>query len=410
MTPLLVALYAAQLLIAAGFAAFAILSRLHEEVAFPPEMRGAIFARLMHRGRLELVLALVGLEAVALAWMAVTIHRGLAAPGGAAHGALTVVAAAASAIVVTVAGIGIASARPVLTAVIVSWPLMPVFVVFRPLARAFLRGAGLVFPNLPREIASPFFLFPAPKDTEATGFIEHKGSSLIRSIQEFGVKKVREVMVPRIDIFALDVHTPLDEVRRRVSAAGHSRVPVFDGTIDRIVGVLYVKDLLKVAPGEDVRLDRGRLVREAHFVPEGKKIDALLREFQLEKNHIAVVVDEYGGTAGIVTLEDILEEIVGEILDEYDQEPPLVRQTGPRRYAAAGWTPIEHLNRALGIELPADDVDTLGGFIYNLIGRVPEEGEEVEWEGVRFRVGRLEGRRIVEVMLWLPERAPENGS
>lgn len=410
MTPLLVALYAAQLLIAAGFAAFAILARLHEEAAFPAGMRGAVFARLMHRGRLELLLTLVGLEAVVLSWIVVAIDRGLAAAGGAAHGTLAVTAAAASAIVVTVAGIGTASARPARTAVVVSWPLAPVFAVCRPLARAFLRATGLVFPNLPREIASLFFLFPAPRDTETKGFIEHKGSSLIHSIQEFGVKKVREVMVPRIDIFALDVHLPLEEVRRRVSAAGHSRVPVYDGAIDRIVGVLYVKDLLTVAPGEEVRLDRGRLVREVHFVPEGKKIDALLREFQREKNHIAVVVDEYGGTAGIVTLEDILEEIVGEILDEYDQEPPLVRQTGPRRWVAAGWTPIEHLDRALGLELPADDVDTLGGFIYNLIGRVPEEGEEVAWEGVRFRVGKLEGRRIVEVMLWLPERAPDSAS
>jgi len=214
---------------------------------------------------------------------------------------------------------------------------------------------------------------------------------------------VREVMVPRIDVFALDIHTPYEEIREKVASAGHSRFPVYDGSIDRIVGMLYVKDLLKIPPDETVRLDRGRLVREAYFVPEGKKLDDLLREFQRGKKHMAVVVDEYGGTSGIVTLEDILEEIVGEILDEYDHELPPVRQTGARQYVAAGSVGIDALNAALSVSLPADEVDTLGGFLYNLIGRVPEEGDEVEFAGVRFRISRLEGQRIIEVVIWLPE-------
>jgi CBS domain containing-hemolysin-like protein len=411
MIPLLAVLYAFQFVIAAGFAAFATLSRLHEEAAFPAGTRGAVFARHMHRGRLHLVLTLLGLEAVLLSCVAVILHRWIASGGSPLHALAAVAAIAASVIAVTVAGFGVATASPTLAAVAVSWPLMPVYLAFRPVSELFLRVVGLVFPNLPREIASPFFLFPPPRDTGAEGFIGHKGSSLIRSIQEFGVKKVREVMVPRIDIFALDAHTTLSEARRAVSAAGHSRVPVFDGAIDRIVGMLHVKDLLKVPAGNgEARLDRLRIVREAHFVPESKKIDALLREFQREKKHMAVVVDEYGGTSGIVTLEDILEEIVGEILDEYDHEPPLVRRIAPRQYAAAGRSPIDRLNAALGISLPADDVDTLGGFIYNLVGRVPEEGEEVSYEGIRFRVGRLEGQRIVEVIVWLSDRALEGDS
>jgi CBS domain containing-hemolysin-like protein len=293
--------------------------------------------------------------------------------------------------------------NPARVALIASYPLLPVYLVFRPLAELFLRVVSIAFPNLPREMASPFFLFPGARGAGAEGFIEDKGSRLIRSIQEFGVKKVREVMVPRIDIFALDVHTSVDEIREQVSAAGHSRVPVYDGGIDRIVGMLYVKDLLKIPPGEAVRFERGRLIREAYFVPEGKKIDDLLREFQRGKKHMAVVVDEYGGTSGIVTLEDILEEIVGEILDEYDHEPLLVRQTGPREYVAAGWVAIDHVNASLGISLPSDEVDTLGGFLYNLIGRVPEEGEEIALDRMRFRINRLEGQRIVEVTVWLPE-------
>ena len=321
------ALYAFQFVIAAGFAAFAMLSRLHEETAFPEGMRAAVFARYMHRGRLHLILTLLGLEAVLLSGVAVILHRWIAAGGSSLHALAAVAAIAASVIAITVAGFGVATMSPARVAAAVSWPLMPVYLAFRPVSGLFLRAVGLVFPNLPREIASPFFLFPSPRNTGAEGFIEHKGSTLIRSIQEFGVTKVREVMVPRIDIFALDAHTTLSQARRAVSAAGHSRVPVYEGTIDRIVGMLHVKDLLKVPAGNgEARLDRLRIVREAHFVPESKKIDALLREFQREKKHMAVVVDEYGGTSGIVTLEDILEEIVGEILDEYDHEPPLVRR------------------------------------------------------------------------------------
>ena len=401
---LLALLFAVQFLIAGGFAAFGIVARAHEDAAFPREMRGSFCPRLMHRGRLHLMLSLLGLEAIVLSGIAVILHRGIGEGQVWQYAILSVLAIAVSVVAVTVAAFGVASMNPVRFALISSYFLLPVYLLFRPLAELFLRVVSVAFPNLPREMASPFFLFSGARDDRADGFLEDKGSRLIRSIQEFGVKKVREVMVPRIDIFALDVRTPIEEVRELASGAGHSRVPVFDGSIDRVVGLLYVKDLLKIPPGEAVRLDRGLLVREAYFVPEGKKIDDLLREFQLGKKHMAVVVDEYGGTSGIVTLEDILEEIVGEILDEYDHEPPLVRQTGPRQFVAAGWVTIEHLNAALAVSLPSDEVDTLGGFLYNLIGRVPEEGEEVGFAGIRFRISRLEGQRIVEVVVWLPEK------
>jgi CBS domain containing-hemolysin-like protein len=397
-------LFAAQLVISGGFAAFGIVSRLHVDKVFPPEMRGSFCPRLMHRGRFHLIVALLGLETMVFSAVAVILARWIDAGASWQLALLSIVTAAASVTVVTVAGFGVASMNPARFALVASYVLLPVYLVFRPLAELFLRAVALVFPNLPREMASPFFLFPRTVDADSAGFIEDKGSKLIHSIQQFGVKKVRDVMVPRIDISALDIHTPLDEVREKVAGVGHSRVPVYSGSIDKIVGILYVKDLVKVPPGEQARLERGRLVRDAYFVPEGKKIDALLREFQRGKKHMAVVVDEYGGTAGIVTLEDILEEIVGEILDEYDHEPPLVRETGVRQYAVAGWVTIDQLNAALGVSLPSDEVDTLGGFLYNLIGRVPVEGEEVVHEGMRFRIDRLEGQRIVEVIVWLPEQ------
>jgi CBS domain containing-hemolysin-like protein len=301
---------------------------------------------------------------------------------------------------VSVAGVGVATIDPRRYAFVVSYPLLPIYLLFKPLNVLFLKIVSLVFPSLPSEIASPFFIFTA-EQPGGEGFIEENGSRLMHSIVEFGVKKVREVMVPRIDVTALDILTPVDEVREIVSDAGHSRVPVYEGSIDRIAGILYVKDLLRTEAGGDAsRLER--LLREPYFVPEGKKIDDLLREFQLEKKHIAIVVDEYGGTSGIVTLEDILEEIVGEIHDEYDQEGPLIREAGERRYAAAGRISLHDLNDVLGLDLPMDEVDTLAGFLYELSGSVPNEGETLRYEGLTFTVTRLEGQRISEVMIQFP--------
>jgi magnesium and cobalt transporter len=403
MIAILLGLCAAQFLVAGSFAAFGIVSRLHVDKVFPPRSRGSLCPRVLHRGRFHFMLSLVGVEAIILSLVVLTIRSLVGAVGGTPeHALIPVLAIAAGVMAVTIAGFGAASMNPARFALVSSYPLLPVYLVLRPFVRLFLRVVAFVFPDLPREMARPLFLFPGAEGFEAEGFIDDKGSKLIRSIQEFGVKKVREVMVPRIDVFALDIHTPHEEIREKVATAGHSRVPVYDGSIDHVVGMLYVKDLLKIPPDEAVRLDRGWLVRDAHFVPEGKKLDDLLREFQRGKKHMAVVVDEYGGTSGIVTLEDILEEIVGEILDEYDYELPPVRQTGARQYVAAGSVGIDALNAALHISLPSDEVDTLGGFLYNLIGRVPEEGEEVEFRGIRFKIGRLQGQRIIEVIVWLP--------
>ena len=406
----LVIALAVQFLIAGCFASFGIAARRHVETVFPRDLRGGACARLMHRGRLHLVLALLGFESIVISLIAVILFRvlGGGGPGTAAGlsrlGFLPVASIAALVIVSTVAGFGAASMNPVRFAVVSSYPIFPVYLVFRPFTELFIRLVSVVFPNLLKEMASPFFLFPERRAQGGEGFIADTGSRLFHSIQEFEVKKVRDVMVPRIDVFALDINSPVEEIRDRLASSGHSRVPLYEGSIDRIVGILYVKDLLKIPPGETVRLDRGALARAVQFVPGGKKIDDLLREFQRGKKHMAIVVDEYGGTAGIVTLEDILEEIVGEILDEYDHEPPLVRQIGVNQYAAAGRVAIDDLNAALGLAIPSDEVDTLGGFLYNLIGRVPREGEEISHGGVRFKIARLEGQRIVEVIAWLPEK------
>jgi putative hemolysin len=403
-----VLLLVVQFLVSSGLAAFSIISKLHEDKVFPREMKGGLVPRTLHRGRLHLVIALVCLElivisilAIALFWMLRTGYpaagRGL--PVSAVY---PVIAVIVMVVVVSIAGFGVASRNAKGVAFVLSYPLLPLYLIARPFTGLFLRIVSLVFPNLPRELATPFFLFPGG-DEPGDGFIEENGSRLMHSIVEFGVKKVREVMVPRIDVFALDVHTPLHEVRERVSLAGHSRVLVYDGSIDRVIGILYVKDLVHVCPEEGATPALGRLVREPFYVPEGKKIDEMLREFQRGKKHMAVVVDEYGGTSGIVTLEDILEEIVGEIRDEYDEETPLIRQISKGEYLVAGRTNLGDLSDLLKVTIPADEVDTLGGFLYNLIGRVPEEGEEMEYESIRFKINRLDGQRIAEVLMLMQD-------
>jgi CBS domain containing-hemolysin-like protein len=397
-----------QFLVSSSLAAFSIISKRHEDKVFPKEMKGGLVPRMLHRGRLHLVIALVSLEvvvvsilAIALLWMLRTGYP-LGGRGLPVSAVYPVIAVIIMVVAVSITGFGLASRNAQRVALVMSYPLLPLYLISRPFTGFFLRIVSRVFPDLPRELATPFFLFPGGEES-GEGFIEENGSKLMHSIVEFGVKKVREVMVPRIDVFALDVHTPLHEVRERVSIAGHSRVLVYDGGIDRVVGILYVKDLVRVCPEEGAAPDLSQLVRDPFYVPEGKKIDEMLREFQLRKKHMAVVVDEYGGTSGIVTLEDILEEIVGEIRDEYDEETPLIRQVSKGEYLVAGRTNLGDLNDLLKVAIPADEVDTLGGFLYNLIGRVPEEGEEMEFGSIRFKINRLDGQRIAEVLMELQD-------
>ena len=395
----------AQFLTAGGFTAFTKVSRMSEDRVFPRGAGSNNCPRMIHRGRLHAAIILIAVQIILI----ITLSRVLPAEAGAilewsaGKHYLAVAAVPAAGVILMViaalAGIGLAVRHPAGMARLVSYPFCPVYLLLRPFSSLFLRIISLVFPDLPGELASPFMLIHHPEEP-GEGFIEENGSRLVHSIVEFGEKKVREVMVPRIDVFAIESGMTMTEVRELLAGAGHSRVPVYDGNIDRIVGMLYVKDLVPVAEGEE---DRGieQLTREPYFVPEGKKIDDLLKEFQIKKMHMAIVVDEYGGTSGIVTLEDILEEIVGEIRDEFDHEAPLVRKAGEGRYVVEGRTSLDDLSEVLGRELVSEDVDTLGGFLYNILGRVPEEGEELDYEGMTFRIERLEGQRIAEVVLTL---------
>ena len=402
---MLMLLAAAQFLVAAGFTAFAKISRMSEDRVFPKGSGANSCPRMIHRGRLHAAMLLVAVQVAIVVTVSRILPETVAAilewSAGKHFLAVSAVPAAGVLLMViaALAGIGIAVRHPASMARLVSYPFCPIYVLLRPFSGLLLRIISLVFPDLPGELASPFMLIHHPEEP-GEGFIEDNGSRLVHSIVEFGEKKVREVMVPRIDVFAIEKGITMTEVRDVVSSGGHSRVPVYDGNIDRIVGMLYVKELVTVASGEE---DRGieHLTREPYFVPEGKKIDDLLKEFQIKKIHMAIVVDEYGGTSGIVTLEDILEEIVGEIRDEFDHEEPLVRKAGEGRYVVEGRTSLDDLGEMLGMKLVSEDVDTLGGFLFNLLGRVPEEGEEFEYEGITFRIERLDGQRIAEVVLIL---------
>jgi putative hemolysin len=232
---------------------------------------------------------------------------------------------------------------------------------------------------------------------EEGGVIEEDEKEMIYSIFEFGDTLVREVMVPRIDIVALEVNTPLRNALETIIAAGHSRIPVYEGTIDNIVGLLYAKDLLKVLRDLDLSRSMRPILRPAYFVPGTKKVDELLKELQQRKVHMAIVVDEYGGTAGLVTIEDILEEIVGEIQDEYDKEEPTVEVISPDEVIFSARVALDEVSEVMAVELPSEGGETLGGFIYSQLGRVPVAGDELTFDGLRIIVLQIDGRRIGKV-------------
>ncbi len=233
---------------------------------------------------------------------------------------------------------------------------------------------------------------------EGEGSLEKGERRMIYSIFHFGETLSREIMVPRIDMLALEINTPLEEAVQALSQSGHSRVPVFEETVDNIIGLLYSKDLLKVrSEGQTLAMLRS-LLRPPYFVPEAKKVDELLDEMQARRIHMAVVVDEYGGVAGLVTLEDIVEEIVGEIRDEYDQgEEQKFVQVGPGEYIFNARIDLDEFNELMESHITKDIAETLGGLIYGLVGQAPAVGETVEVEDLTLRVEHVTGRRIRKV-------------
>ncbi len=256
------------------------------------------------------------------------------------------------------------------------------------------------FPKLLESFA--FQIMPLKQKIEAidtgNGFLEKEERELMSSIFDFGDTKVREVMIPRIDMVAVNLNTNKVDALKIIMEAGHSRIPVYDETVDRIVGIVYTKDLLKKIVAED-DFSLGEITREVFFVPESKNIDDLLTEFKKQKKHIAIAVDEYGGTAGLVTLEDIIEEIVGDIQDEFDEEEELVERIDEDSVVCNAKVRLDELNDMFGLKLAEESVDTLGGFLYEKIGKVPRVGDVIPYDAIEFEIRSVLRQRIDKVLI-----------
>jgi CBS domain containing-hemolysin-like protein len=281
-------------------------------------------------------------------------------------------------------------ARPIALVARLLWPLISAInLLTNPLIRWL---SGQASPQLPIVTEEELLLLVNVGEEE--GLIEPDEREMIEGIFSFGDTVVSEVMIPRVDIVALEESAPLDMALDTAIAYGHSRIPVYHETIDRVVGVLYIKDLLPGLRAGAAAVSLPELVRPPYFVPETMKVDALLKDLQTRKVHLAIAVDEYGGTAGLVTIEDLLEEIVGEIQDEYDVEEPSIQIVGEGELIADARVTIDDINDLTGLNLSSAESDRIGGMVFEQLGRVPRVGDQIELsDGVDVTVLSMEGLR-----------------
>ncbi len=280
--------------------------------------------------------------------------------------------------------------------------------VLGPVPQWLVRLGSAVAPNAPRADAA-FFTEEEFRElvdrANESDMIEDTEAELIHSVFELGDTKVRAVMVPRTDMLSIDSGSTLQEAMTLFLQSGYSRIPVIMDTADQVRGILYLKDVAARIHG---RADHGagmlvdQICREVRYVPESKAVGELLQEMQRESTHVAIVIDEYGGTAGLVTLEDLIEEIVGEIVDEYDTERPEIEALPEGRFRVSARTSIDDVGELFGLELDDEEVDTVGGLLAKSLGRVPIVGSEVLLGGLHLRAERLEGRRnrVSHVLAW----------
>jgi Putative Mg2+ and Co2+ transporter CorC len=244
-------------------------------------------------------------------------------------------------------------------------------------------------------------LMEALREARDAGFLDHEAADMIHGVFETAELQVRDIMVPRAQMVVVEREWDLAHLLAQVVDSGHSRYPVVGDSRDEVVGILLAKDLLRVcegASGDGFQLER--VLRKPVFVPESKRVNMLLRDFKRNHQHMAVVADEYGGVAGLVTIEDVLETIVGDIDDEYDDAEiaPILRLDG-RRYAVRGDTPIEDFNRYFECAFPDEDFDTVAGLVIHALGRMPRRGESVRIEPFQFNVQRADSRRVQQLQV-----------
>jgi CBS domain containing-hemolysin-like protein len=274
--------------------------------------------------------------------------------------------------------------------------------VLGPLANGLLKLANILMPGKGLK-EGPYIteqeLRASAEVASSEGEIEEEEKELIHSIFEFGDTIAREVMVPRPDIIACEDDCTLRDIQTLMLEHGYSRIPVFHEDLDDVVGIVFAKDVLRALHEGRMDAPLADIVRPAHFVPESKKAADLLKEMQKEKFHQAMVADEYGSVTGIVSLEDLLEELVGEIADEYDVEEPEMVPMGDGVYRVSGKTSIDDVNEMLEVQLPDEEWDTVGGLVLDIFGKIPNAGDEEEFQGLRFRAEEVNGRRIATVVI-----------
>lgn len=241
-------------------------------------------------------------------------------------------------------------------------------------------------------------------DEEGFSELNHEEKDMIRGIVELSETTVKEVMIPRIDVVFLSSDMDIGEMLRTVIESAHSRFPVYKDTIDNVIGILYAKDLLRyIVKKQDIDVEK--IARPPYFIPESKRINTLLHEFKRRRVHIAIAVDEYGGVSGIVCMEDIIEEIVGDIQDEFDEEEEDIIKIDEKNYLCDTRAYIEDINKQLGIDLPHEDYDTLGGFVFDLFGKIPVKYEKVSYKGINFIVHNMDGHKIKTIKIEKTEQA-----
>ncbi|MBR5516722.1 MAG: HlyC/CorC family transporter [Firmicutes bacterium] len=241
-----------------------------------------------------------------------------------------------------------------------------------------------------------------------SGVLKEEGTKMINSIFAFDDKLAYEIMTPRTDVFSIDIEDPVDEYIDELMKLRHSRIPVCKGDSDNIIGILHIKDyLIKARETKFENVDIESILRKAYFVPDTKNIDSLFIELQKTKQQIAILIDEYGGFSGIVTVEDIIEQVMGNIDDEYDEEEEIIDKVDDNLYLVDGDVSIDDLDEELGIELVSENSETIGGFIIDILGEIPDEhdvGRVVEFEDYKFKIMSIEERRIKRVKIYMPEK------
>ncbi len=289
--------------------------------------------------------------------------------------------------------------RLLMAAATIAWPVLYIFQLYDGFVRR-LAGVAETTPEEQQEEKQEEFLTDL-EHHRIEGVVDREEQEMIESVLELDEMSADEIMTPRTDITAVEVNSDLRTVLDTISGAGHTRVPVYEENIDKIIGMIYAKDLLTEIGKDPADFKLRDKMREAYFVPETKPLRTLLHEFQNQKLHIAVVLDEYGGTAGIVTLEDIIEELVGEITDEYEETPAEpVKKIDKNTFEADARTYVDDLNDQFDLNLPEDeDYDTIGGFVFSHLGYIPKTGESFDYKDLKFTIVSAEARRIKRIKI-----------